>query len=163
MTSHTSSPVPAIDALLPAGPSMNTIPGTRRILTASRSREVATSENVAPLNSISRSISSCNSSGSRSPRALVDIAPCFRMLLAYCAHRAQSVTPLDRGCGFSAHIAQEEGRDVHVGRARVRSDGVLGHLERFGHGIGAVESHAGGCFGVAAGEDHVAEVVEGVG
>ena len=37
MTSHTSNPVPAMEALRPTGPSMNTIPGTRRILTASRS------------------------------------------------------------------------------------------------------------------------------
>src|SRR5215210_8313490 len=63
----------------------------------------------------------------------------------------------------SAYLAHEERRDVHVGRARVRAHSVLGHLERFGYGIGASESHALGVFRVAAYEDGAAEVVEGVG
>lgn len=58
MTSHTSSPVPEMEALRPTGPSMNTTPGTRRLLTASRSRDAATSENFAPRSLIYRSISS---------------------------------------------------------------------------------------------------------
>src|SRR5215203_6608537 len=63
----------------------------------------------------------------------------------------------------SAHLAHEEGWDVHVGRARVRAHGVLGHLECFGYGVGPAEAHALRILAVAADEDGAAEVVEGVG
>src|SRR5215216_2151210 len=64
---------------------------------------------------------------------------------------------------LSAYLAHEEGWDVHVGRARVRAYGVLGHLERFGYGAGASKPHALCILRVAADEDGAAEVVEGVG
>src|SRR5215204_669984 len=62
-----------------------------------------------------------------------------------------------------AHLAHEEGRDVHVGRAWVRANDVLGHLERIGHGVGPSESHTLRVLGVAADEYDAAEMVEGVG
>ena len=62
-----------------------------------------------------------------------------------------------------AHLAHEQGRDVHVGGVRVRADCVLGHLEGFGYGVGAAEAHALGGLGVAAHDDDAAQVVEGMG
>lgn len=50
---------------------MNTTPGARRILTASRKRDAATSEKEAALNPLSCSISRSNSSDNRKPRARV--------------------------------------------------------------------------------------------
>src|SRR5919199_579281 len=62
-----------------------------------------------------------------------------------------------------AHLAHEERRDVHVGGARARADGILRHLEGLGHSVGALEAHALGGHRIAADEDDVAEVLEGVG
>ena len=52
---------------------------------------------------------------------------------------------------------------MHVGHVGVRAYGVLGHLERFGYGVGPSESHALRVLRVAADEDGAAEVVERVG
>src|SRR5215207_1598703 len=61
------------------------------------------------------------------------------------------------------HLAHEQRWDVHVGRAGVRAHDILGHLERFGYGVGPSESHALRVLRVAADEYSAAEVVEGVG
>ena len=63
----------------------------------------------------------------------------------------------------STHLAQKERRDVHVGSARAWTDGILRHLKGLRYGVGAFETHTFGGHRVAADEDNIAYVIQGMG